>query len=91
MAFFDLFGGFAAVRVEPPGTHQLEGTSTVDLRVEKTFSAGRQTSIGVYVDAFNLTNQGIATYVTTGSGPNLGWPTSWSPPRAARAGVRVVF
>lgn len=88
-AFFGPLAG--SPKVEPIGAYELEARSNIDLRVEKTFPAGRQASFGVYLDVFNLTNRGIATGVTRLSGPNFGLPVAWSAPRTARAGVRLVF
>jgi hypothetical protein len=61
-----------------------------DLRAEKTFRIALST-VGAYVDVFNLTNQGIANRVSAVSGPNFGTPAAWSDPRVLRAGLRVSF
>ena len=76
--------------VEPKDAHELDATNTIDLRVEKTFPVG-STKFGIYGDVFNLTNQGIATSINQGSGPNFGVPFGWSDPRTLRVGLRVRF
>jgi len=63
---------------------------TLDARLEKTLSVNRS-SIGVYLDVFNVTNQGVATFVSALSGRGLGAPLAWSDPRAARIGLRWQF
>ena len=64
----------------------------LDLRVEKTgkVAAGAGT-VSAFVDAFNITNQGVALRVTNSSDPNLGVPVQWLDPRTVRAGVRFLF
>jgi hypothetical protein len=59
--------------------------------VEKTFRTGGASALGVYVDLFNLNNQGVAQAVNTSSGPNFGLPTTWSAPRTVRVGMRMIF
>jgi hypothetical protein len=70
--------------------------NTIDVRAEKTFplSAGRR--VAVFVDGFNLGNQGIPDpsarpTVREISGQAFGIPLTWLTPRSARAGVRVAF
>jgi hypothetical protein len=90
-----LFGAqteFGQIFVEPIGTRELPAVKALDMRVEKTWKASPNAgTIGVFVDAFNLTNQGVALRVTNISGPNLGVPTQWLDPRTVRAGVRLLF
>jgi hypothetical protein len=77
--------------VEPIGARELPATNSADVRVEKTLPAGRRTMLGIYLDVFNVNNQGIAQRVNAQSGPNFAVPVSWSPPRALRVGARVSF
>jgi outer membrane receptor protein involved in Fe transport len=91
-ANFTLDQGREAVRIEPRGEIRADAINNVDFRVEKTFplkSAAR--NIGVYVDVFNLTNNGVAVSIQDLSGATFGDPASWTSPRTVRAGVRVVF
>jgi hypothetical protein len=78
------------VLVESEVSRYLDVQETLDARLEKTFSVNRS-SIGVYLDVFNLTNQGVATFVSTLSGSGLGAPLAWSDPRTARIGLRWQF
>jgi hypothetical protein len=89
-------GGFGAatgvnsILVEPRGTRELDAVRTLDLRVQKIWKpTSRPASFGVFVDAFNATNQGVALRVSNLSGPNLGVPTQWLDPRTIRAGLRI--
>jgi hypothetical protein len=69
----------------------------VDLRAEKTIpigSNGRQ--VGVYLDLFNLNNQGVIdnasrTGIIESSGTTYANPNRWISPRLARLGFRVMF
>ena len=76
--------------VDTQTSRYYDAQQTLDARVEKTFAANGST-IGVYVDALNLTNQGVATAVTTLSGSGFGQPFLWSDPRVVRAGRRWRF
>jgi Carboxypeptidase regulatory-like domain/TonB dependent receptor-like, beta-barrel len=82
--------GFPNIAVEPRGTRETAATNVCDLRVEKTFRVALA-AVGVYLDVFNLMNQGIANRVNAVSGPNFGTPSAWSDPRVLRAGLRVGF
>ena len=79
------------IPVEPTGAHELPATHNADLRVEKTFRTGAGATVGMYFDAFNINNQGIAVAVSSRSGPNFGLPAFWIEPRLLRAGLRVTF
>lgn len=90
-AFFGPLTKFGGIRVEPIGTHELPATNSADLRVEKTFRIRRGGNLSVYADVFNISNQGVATSVNTGSGPNFALPTSWAAPRTLRAGIKMTY
>ena len=89
--------GTETVRIEPLGTRRTDAINNLDFRVEKTFpvgGGGRQA--GVYLDIFNLNNQGVidsgqATGVIDGSGTSFGNPNFWISPRLARLGFRYMF
>ncbi len=93
-------GGRSYVRVEPQGTRRTDATNTIDLRVEKTFvRAVAGQTVGLFFDASNLNNQGIAansggccgTGVQQLSGPSFGEPAGWTDPRTLRVGLRFLF
>ena len=84
-------GGFS-IRAEPRGSRRLPSIASLDLRVEKTWGGlGARGTFGLFVDLFNVTNEGAATSVLSESGPSLGEPLSWTDPRTIRAGLRYVF
>ena len=81
-----------AVRAEPRGTRRLPAVASLDLRVEKTFGVlGTPGGIGLFVDVFNLTNEGAATFVDAQSGRGFGEFIAWTDPRTVRAGLRYTF
>src|SRR4029079_6192198 len=61
--FRGLINGLEPVIAEPRPSTFLDAQRTLDLRMEKTVPFGRRT-LGVYLDVFNVTNQGVATSVT---------------------------
>ena len=84
--------GNLIVRIEPVGTRRTDPSSQVDLRVEKTFRVGSSgPTVGIYVDVFNLTNQGIALGIIEASGGTFGTPSTWSSARSARVAGRIKF
>ncbi|MCU1382956.1 MAG: Outer rane receptor for ferrienterochelin and colicin [Acidobacteria bacterium] len=89
--------GNETVRIEPRGTRRTDPINNVDFRVEKTFPVGASDRrIGVYLDLFNINNQGvidssIRTSVIEASGTTFGNPNSWISPRLARLGFRFTF
>jgi hypothetical protein len=88
--FRGLIAGVDAVIAEPSISMFRQAQRTLDLHVEKTFPTGVG-QVGLYLDAFNVTNQGIATSVVVASGTQFGAPITWSDPRTARAGLRWMF
>jgi hypothetical protein len=89
--------GSESVRVEPIGTRRTDPVHFIDFRAEKTFPLGSSArQIGVYLDLFNLNNQGVVdngsrTGVIEASGSSFGNPNVWIPPRTARLGFRFTF
>ena len=63
---------FASFPTEPLGARRTPSLANLDLRAEKTFSLQKGTTLGLYVDGFNLTNQGRATSFNPMSGPSFG-------------------
>jgi hypothetical protein len=92
----NLTQGSETVRIEPIGTRRTPAVNFVDLRVEKTFPFASSRSAGVFLDLFNLNNQGVndngsRTSVIESSGTSFGNPNVWVTPRLARLGFRLVF
>jgi hypothetical protein len=92
----NLAHGIASVLAEPRGTRRTESINNLDLRLEKAFPLGGRRHAGIFVDVFNVGNQGVADSdwgipFNTSSGPNLGVPFFWRPPRQVRVAARVLF
>jgi hypothetical protein len=89
--------GTESVRIEPIGTRRTNPLNLVDVRVEKTFPlGGPERNFGVFLDIFNLNNQGVndpgsRTSVIEASGTTFGNPNVWISPRLARLGLRITF
>jgi hypothetical protein len=89
--------GSETVRIEPLGTRRTDPIKLLDFRVEKTFPImSQQRQVGVYLDLFNLTNQGAIdngnrSGVIESSGSTFGNPNRWVSPRLARLGFRFTF
>jgi Carboxypeptidase regulatory-like domain/TonB dependent receptor-like, beta-barrel len=88
--------GNETVRIEPRGTRRTDPINNLDFRAEKTFPVGADRRIGVYLDIFNINNQGVIdngqrTGVIEGSGSTFGNPNFWISPRLARLGFRFTF
>ena len=89
--------GVETIRVEPRGTQRLPALKNLDFRIEKTWPlSGPRRTLGFYLDAFNLTNQGTfnsdsSAAVIDTSGSSYGQPNNWLSPRTLRAGIRFTF
>lgn len=93
--FTGLRQGQRVVRIEPQGTRRLPAINRLDLRAEKTLTL-RGRTIGLFFDAFNLTNQGVpdsdrTNAVVDFSGDRFGEPDFWVDPRMLRVGIRFTF
>jgi hypothetical protein len=82
--------------VEPRCTFPTEATNSVDVRFDKTFPFGTKARLlSIYLDVFNLNNQGVATGAaapnTEASGATYGVPTAWSTPRTFLISGRLTF
>lgn len=95
-AVFRLTQGNTTIRVEPRGTFPTEATNSVDVRFDKTFPLGTKARLlSIYLDVFNLNNQGVATGAaapnTEASGATYGVPTAWATPRTFLISGRLTF
>lgn len=79
-----------AIFMEPRATRQMADVNALDVRLQKDVKFHATTS-GLFLDVFNVWNQGVALRTNNVSGANLGVPSVWSEPRTIRAGVRVTF
>jgi hypothetical protein len=82
--------GPTAVRVAHNGSQAFTFTGTLDVRVQKTITAGRAEMTAV-VDIYNLPgmDEEVAEYIVTA--PGFRTPTALQPPRIAVVGVRFRF
>ncbi|MEO6237743.1 MAG: TonB-dependent receptor [Vicinamibacterales bacterium] len=90
-AVFRLAQGNTTIRVEPRGSLPTEATNSIDLRLDKSLRLGRNRQLSVYLDIYNLTNQGAATAYTEASGATFGVPSGWSSPRSYILAGRFSF
>ena len=83
---------FNFIDVETHGTRHQNAINQIDLRLEKTWRPNLKIGqLGLYLDIFNMTNQGVELNITRVSGPNFGVPLVWTEPRTIRAGVRLMY
>lgn len=88
--------GNESIRAEPRDTNRLPAINQLDLHIEKSLRVGNRT-LGAFADVFNVWNQGVpdsewgGDAVNTASGPNLGVPFLWRPPRQVRVGLQFTF
>jgi hypothetical protein len=95
-AVFRLTQGNTTIRVEPRGSFPTGATNSADIRFDKTFPLGSKArQLSVYLDIFNVNNQGVATGAaapnTEASGATYGVPVGWSPPRTYLISGRLTF
>jgi len=92
-AVFRLAQGNTTVRVEPRGSLDVDATSQADVRLDKTFPLGKDKArqLSLYVDVFNVTNQGIPGNYVEASGATFGQPQSWVTPRTYLISGRLSF
>jgi hypothetical protein len=80
--------GTQSVLVEPIDSHRLDHTTIWDLRAEKIVRfQGR--SVSGFVDVYNITNSNSEFRQIYVSGSSFGFPTTITPPRIVRFGVKV--
>jgi hypothetical protein len=88
--------GVQRIKVEPRGANRTDPINTLDLRAEKLVPLSGPWRLGIYVDVFNVGNQGVpnaevAAPIQQNSGPNYGKPLQWVDPRSVRLGFRLTF
>jgi hypothetical protein len=82
--------GPTAVRSYVNGGSAFTFVGTIDLRVQKAFTAGRA-EVAAVVDVYNLPNLGNEVIEHVVTGPTFRTPTALQPPRTVLAGLRVTF
>lgn len=88
--------GNETVRVEPRGTRRTDALKQLDVRVAKNIPVGGGADVGVYVEVFNVMNQGMPVIrfsraVLDTSGVNFGRPRNWIDPRTVQIGGKLSF
>jgi hypothetical protein len=89
--------GSELIRVEPRGSQRTAAINNLDFRVEKTFPVGGAShQAGVYLDIFNVNNQGAidsgsSTGIIDTSSATFTNANRWISPRTARLGLRLTF
>jgi hypothetical protein len=91
-AVFRLTQGNTTLRVTPRGSLPTDAISSADLRLDKTFALGAKSRrLSVFLDIYNVNNQGVATGLTEASGATYGVPSGWSTPRTYQLAGRLSF
>jgi hypothetical protein len=80
--------GTQAVLVEPLESYRMDDTTIWDLRAEKVVRFGAR-SLSGFVDLYNITNSNSEFRQIYVSGSSFGFPTTITPPRIVRFGVKV--
>jgi hypothetical protein len=78
--------GTTALFAEPRGSNRYDDQSKFDLKLEKRFSLGGASTIGVTLESFNLFNSGAVDDVAVTTGANFERPQSVVAPRTWRIG-----
>ena len=86
----DLNQGAELIRAYPNAGNRFTFTGTLDIRIQKRFTVGRQRVDGI-VDFYNLATRSNEVEEYTVSGPNFRTPTAIEPPRSIHVGVRLTL
>jgi len=86
------WAGRPSIYLDERGSNRLPTWTSFDLRLEKTFALDERRKIGLILDAFNIFNTGIETWIGTNiNSVYYGRATSVSDPRYFRVGLRFFF
>ncbi len=80
--------GTQPVLVEPLNANRLDHTTILDLRAEKIVRF-RGRSVSGFLDVYNITNSNSEFRQIFVSGSSFGFPTTITPPRIVRVGMKV--
>ncbi|HUU36485.1 MAG TPA: TonB-dependent receptor, partial [Vicinamibacterales bacterium] len=78
--------GTQRILAEPLGTRRMDNITLLDVRLEKSISLPSNRRIGLFVDAYNLTNTDAAQNITWSSGSAFEQPISIVGPSIMRFG-----
>ena len=76
---------------EPRNAFRVKNFFNVDLRLEKSFTFGKDHEVSLLVDAFNVTNEDNVSNVNAVQGPDFGVANSFFPGREIQLGARFFF
>jgi hypothetical protein len=82
--------GAELIRAYPNAGNRFTFTGTLDIRVQKSFSLGKQRVDGI-VDFYNLATRSNEVEEYTVTGPTFRTPTAIEPPRSIHVGLRFVL
>lgn len=86
----DLNQGAELIRAYPNAGNRFTFTGTLDVRVQKGFTIGKQRIDGI-VDFYNLATRSNEVEEYTVTGPNFRTPTAIEPPRSVHVGFRLTL
>ncbi|MGH7487161.1 MAG: hypothetical protein ACREMY_16395, partial [bacterium] len=84
------YNSAVAIRAELFGAERLPNINILDLRTQRLLKVGRS-SIGLFIDVYNILNANPEQLTTTTSGGAFLRPTAITSPRIARFGVKLDF
>lgn len=90
LVFPDLNQGAEAVRAFANGDHRFMFVGTLDVRLQKTFTAGTK-RIDAFIDGYNVLNLRYSVEEKMATLPDDRTPTVLQPPLSVHAGLRVRF
>ena len=80
--------GSTSIQAEPTGSRQRDDILLFDLRSERSFKLPGKTTVGLFVDVFNIFNSNAVTALTTTTGSSFLRPTGILPPRVMKLGTK---
>jgi hypothetical protein len=83
--------GTENVPAEPTGARRRDDVVVFDLRSERKFTVRSGTTIGVFLDAFNILNSHAVTSLIVSTGQSFLRPTNILAPRVLRIGAKFSF
>jgi hypothetical protein len=83
--------GTETVPAEETGASRRDDIVIFDLRSERKFALKGGTSVGVFLDAFNILNSNAVTALITSTGSSYLRPTNILAPRVFRLGAKFTF
>jgi len=79
------------VFAEPLGAERKDNVLLADVRAERKFKLTRNTTVGVFLDAYNIFNSNAATNIITTTGTSFLRPSTIVAPRVFQLGAKFSF